>query len=243
MEYSFDQFLRDEQWTSLKDHFTSFSTKLEENINAALINNKREVIRKKLQEKYGIKKRSAQLQKELKEELLEGNVVAVDGIYADYDLTTAGFQARIGIIAINYKNIKSGYTIYISDPFIPYDKDDFEQIFRYATQKKSGKVGINSSHIKAIMLFKERDFVLKRQEKYKMVQGDIFPYELRTGQGRLRGLSACLRLGRDLLSTNKIVATQTTTNDPRLRLVGVALDPGEYIELNDYYDDLNTFLC
>lgn len=242
MVYSFEDFLKDDQWHNLKDHFNTFNAKIEEKIKTAVKNNKREIIRKGLEAKYGIMRENSKLTEELKKELLAGNVVAIDGTCADYDLTLVGFQARIGIIAINYRNIRSGYTLYISDPFIPYEKEDFEEIFKYAKQKKSKNVGISSTHIRSVMLFKERDFILKRPEKYKMVQGDIFPYELRIGQGKLQGLDVCLRLGRELLSCDTIVATQTTTHDPRLRLVGIALNAGEYIVLSDYYDDLNEFL-
>lgn len=242
MNYTFDQFLDDSNWTDLANHYKNFNKKVEENIETAVKHDKKSLIRKELAKRFTIKKGNINLQNTLKKELLSGNVVAVDGTCSDYDLLTVGFQARIGIIAINYKNIKSGFTIYISDPFIPFEKETFEEIFLYAAQKKRGSVGVSSSHIKSIMLFKERDFVLGRKEKYKMIQGDIFPYELRTGQGKLRGLSSCLRLGRRLLNEDNIVATQTTTTDPQLRLVGAALEPGEYIELQDYYEDLSKFL-
>lgn len=240
MSIAFEDFLQDERWSTLIDHYSVFNKRLEDNIEKNLNNYQRNIIREKLTNK--IKKAKINLQDELKKELLSGNVVAVDGTYTDYDLLTVGFQARIGIITMNYRNQKTDYTIYISEPFIPYENQDYEEIMKYALKKKKGKIGISGLHISAIMLYKEREIVLERPEKYKMIQGDIFPYELKTGQGRLRGLNACLRLGRKILNSENVVATQTTTKDPTFRLIGNALEPGEYVEIHDYYEDLNEFL-
>lgn len=242
MPYTFDQFLNSDQWVSLSDHYSKFNSKLEQNLDTSSISKKIATIRKDLISENKIKKGNADLIKQLKKELIVGNVVAIDGTCANYDLAIAGFQARIGIVAINYQNYKSGYTIYISEPYIPYDKETTESILSYAKEKKSGRAGLSASHVTSIMLYKERDFILDRKEKYKMIQGDIFPYELRYGQGRLRGLSTCLSLGRKLLQSKDIVATQTTTSDPMLRFIGLALNEGEYVELQDYYDELEVFL-
>lgn len=240
MAYSFEDFLKSDQWTDLNKHFLNFNQTLESNITNNINVHQREVIRKKLKDR--IKRANPEIIASLKEELLSGNVVAVDGTCANYDLLTVGFQARIGIIAVNYKNKKTEHTLYISEPFIPYGKESYEEIMEYAIKKKKGKTGISSLHVTAVMLYKEREIVIDRPEKYKMIQGDIFPYELKTGQGRLRGLNACLRLGRKILNTENIIATQTTSSDPAYRLIGNALEPGEYIEIHDYYEELNSFL-
>jgi len=240
MAYKFEDFLDGSKWTNLNEHYSTFNKSLEENIENNSSSYQREVIRERLKDK--IIRANNDLIKHMKEELLSGNVVAVDGTCANYDLLTVGFQARIGVIAVNYKNKKTDYTLYVSEPFIPYEKATYEEILEYAINKKKGKVGISALHITAIMLFKEREIVLERPEKYKMIQGDIFPYELKTGQGRLRGLNACLRLGRRILNTENVIATQTTSSDPAFRLIGNALEPGEYIEIHDYYEELNSFL-
>lgn len=240
MTYSFEDFLKSDQWTDLNKHYLNFNQTLESNISNNINVHQREVIRGKLKDR--IKKVNPEKMSFLKEELLSGNVVAVDGTCANYDLLTVGLQARIGIIAVNYKNKKTEHTLYISEPFIPYEKENYEEIMEYAIKKKKGKTGISSLHVTAVMLYKEREIVIGRPEKYKMIQGDIFPYELKTGQGRLRGLNACLKLGRKILTTENVVATQTTSSDPAFRLLGNALDPGEYIEIYDYYDNLTEFL-
>src|SRR4030042_1728863 len=240
MPYSFEDFLKSENWINLNSHYFDFNKSLEDNISKNINVHQREIIRDKL--KARIKKANNDLILDLKKELLSGNVVAVDGTCANYDLLTVGFQARIGIIAVNYKNKKTEHTLYISEPFIPYEKENYEEIIQYALKKKKGKEGISSLHITAVMLYKEREIVIERPEKYKMIQGDIFPYELKTGQGRLRGLNACLKLGRKILNTENVIATQTTSSDPTYRLIGNALESGEYIEICDYYEELSSFL-
>lgn len=240
MAHSFEEFLKEDQWTNLNAHYLGFNKTLEENISKNINVHQREIVREKLKDR--ISKANPDLISKMKDELLSGNVVAVDGTCANYDLLTVGFQARIGVIAVNYKNKKTEHTLYISEPFIPYEKENYEEIMQYALKKKKGKIGISSLHVTAVMLYKEREIVIDRPEKYKMIQGDIFPYELKTGQGRLRGLNACLKLGRKILNTENVVATQTTSTDPTYRLIGNALEPGEYIVIHDYYEELNSFL-
>jgi hypothetical protein len=241
MSFSFESFLENEKWKTLKEHFHSLPQSLEQNISLAIQNDKTDDLRKWLEAHYIIKKEDISIQDRMKGELFTGNVVAIDGTCVDCDLIT-GYQARIAIVAVNYKNNRTDYVTYISEPFINYTKSNIKEQLEYMKQKAAGKVGITSAHIRAIMLFKERDFILNRPEKYKMVQGDILPYELRTGQGKLKGLNACLRLGRKLLNEDNIIAIQTTTIRPQLRWVGTALREGEYVELYDYFNDLNAFL-
>lgn len=241
MSLSFESFLENSRWKPLKVHFQEFPSSLEKNISIAIQNEKRKDLRRWLESKYQIKKEDKNLQEELKKELFSGNVVAADGTCVECDLIT-GFQARIAIVTVNYKNNRTDYVTYISEPFINYSKKTIKEQLEYMRQKGAGKAGITSSHIRAIMIFKEREFILNREEKYKMVQGDILPYELRTGQGKLKGLNVCLDLGRRLLAEDNIVAIQTSTTRQELRWVGTALEPGEYVELYDYFHVLNAFL-
>lgn len=241
MPINFENFLEDKNWQSLTEHFKSFPASLEKNIETAIEHDKSKELRQWLKDHYSIKKQNKELQEDLKKELFSGNVIATDGTCVECDLIT-GFQARIAIVSVNYKNNKAEYVTYISEPFIDYSKNDITEQLKYMQQKGAGQVGLTSTHIRAIMLFKERDFALNRKEKFKMVQGDILPYELRTGQGKLRGLNACLNLGRKLLNDENVLAVQGSTNRPALRWVGTALDSGEYVELYDYYNELNSFL-
>ncbi|KAA0246290.1 MAG: hypothetical protein EDM72_05875, partial [Chlorobiota bacterium] len=96
MIYTFEDFLKDDNWTNLNTHYLGFNKSLEENISKNINVHQREIIREKLKSK--IKSAKPELISELKNELLSGNVVAVDGTCADYDLLTVGFQARIGVI-------------------------------------------------------------------------------------------------------------------------------------------------
>lgn len=240
---TFEGYLEDTQWADVKSHYSKFPDILEKNINEAITKTKiqRKILRKKLEESYDIKKQDLSLQKKLKKELYSGNVVGVDGTCSEYDLTL-GYQAVIGIVAVNYINNKASYTTYISQPFIDEDIENAEDQMKYLWNKGMGKVGINSLQIRAIMLWKEREFVLNRPEKYKMIQGEILPYEMRTGQGKLRGLNTCLNLGKKMLNDDCVVAVQTSTERPELRWIGTLLESGEYVVLYDYAESLNEFL-
>jgi len=241
MAMNFENFLDNSNWKPMVEHFKTFPDSLEKNIEIAIKNDKSKELRQWLKDHYSIKQENKELQESLRKELFSGNVIATDGTCVECDLIT-GFQARIAIVSVNYRNNKAEYVTYISEPFIDYSKNDITDQLKQMQQKGAGQSGLTSSHIRSIMLFKERDFALNRKEKYKMVQGDILPYELRTGQGKLRGLDACLNLGRKLLNDENILAVQANTARPDLRWVGTALESGEYVELYDYYNELNTFL-
>jgi hypothetical protein len=243
MSNSFEDFLEDDQWLPLDEHLRNYSKNLEKNINLSADNHKRLKVklRGELVKRYHVKKFDQNLADKLKIELYSGNVAGVDGTCSDIDLIT-GFQARIGIVSVSYSNKKATYTATISEPFTLENTDDIQEQMKHLRLKGMGKIGITSSHIRAIMLFKERDFILKRPEKYKFVQGDVLPYELRTGQGRLRGLSACLKLGRKILDEEYLAGVQASTSRPELRWLGSALEPGEYVELYDYAKLLDAFL-
>lgn len=243
MNYSFDNFLESNKWLPLDDHFKSYSSNLENNISVSVRNLRKlkKNLRKELIGKFDVKKFDKSLVNKYKGELYSGKAVGVDGTCSNIDLIS-GFQARIGIISVSYSNKKVTYSATISEPFVLEDTTDIKEQLKYLRLKGSGKIGITSSHIRAIMLFKERDFVLERSEKYKMVQGDVLPYELRTGQGRLRGLNSCLKLGRRILDDDYLVGVQTSTSRPELRWLGTALNEGEYVELYDYTKLLDAFL-
>lgn len=243
MTVSFESFLQDDKWKTFNEHVSNFSAELDKNISDAATHERkqRKKLRKELFSRFKIKKTNNLLQQKLRKELYSGNVVGVDGTCAEVDLI-AGFQAQIGVVAVNYKNDRASFTVSISEPFLDNTIDDVKEQMKHLRLKGAGKIGITPSHITAIMLFKERDFALKRPEKFKMVQGDILPHELRTGQGRLRGLDICLSLGRKLLNEDYIVAVQTSTKRPELRWIGTALDSGEYVQLYDYSKMLDAFL-
>ena len=240
---TFDDFINKSQWVDIISHYKSISKTIEENINSTLEKEKAnfEKLRAFIRQNYTICKINENLLKDCKKELISGNIVGVDGTYITVDFTT-GFQARIGIVATNYKNSRQSYTTYIYEPFIDYTKEDIMEQLKELKKKYEHHERINSMQIRAVMLFMERRIVLGRPEEYKLVQGDIFPYELRTGQGKLRGLNTCLSLGEQLLTNRKIIAIQTSTTDPRLRYLGRGLESGEYVVLYDYCYVLNDYL-
>jgi hypothetical protein len=241
MVTEFDKYLDASNWKTMNEHFTSFSSSLDQNIDIAIQKDRTAELRQWMEDNLVIKREDVLIQEKVKADLMSGQVVGVDGTCADCDLI-AGFQARIAIVAVNYKNNRAEYVSYISEPFIDYAIESVKGALEFLRKKGTGQQGLTSAHIRAIMLFKERDFALSRPEKFKMVQGDILPYELRTGQGRLRGLRSCLSLGRKLLNEQNIVAVQATTNKQELRWIGNALKPGEYVKLYDYARLLDAYL-
>lgn len=103
----FDDFLDRTKWTDLLTHYKGVSNNIESNLKNTIVKERgnREKNRKFLETQRKIFHIDLSDIKEYKDQLLAGNVVGVDGTYITVDFTT-GFQARIGVIATNYKNNK-----------------------------------------------------------------------------------------------------------------------------------------
>lgn len=239
----FEDFLDPQKWKDLESHLRTSSQELEQNISATVESEKsiRTKSRKYLEDNFLIKKVSQdQLQKA--EDLLFGSMVcASDGTYATVDLSTTGIKGQIGIVTTSYVNKRTDYVSYFFEPLVTISEKEFTDVLT-ARRKMSESEGISSSHIKSIMLFMERQKILEREEPWKLVNGDIFPYELRTGQGRLRGLKACLDLGRRILNCPTFIGVTANSKDRVLNTLGRGLNAMEYVDIKSYKDEIDHFL-
>lgn len=244
----FTDFIEKDKWKSLLVHFRDYPQLLERSISDALKKEKSrsQDRRKYFETKFKIKKiTTAQLEK-AGEELMESKVVGVDGTLAEYTVSGSGIYARIGVVATTYNQKKAEVLEQdFYDEFIPYDvknipvEDELNQLRDLV--KKDGIM--KRTHIEGIMLYKEREMAFRRGEKWKLVQGEIFPYRLRIGLGYLRALQPTLKLMQEIFESKNVIAVQgTTKDDPVYALLGAALKDGEYVEIRTYDRDLLDFL-
>ncbi len=93
------------------------------------------------------------------------------------------------------------------------------------------------------MLFGERQLLLAQEADWRMIHGELIPYELRTGVGQPReNLPPVFELVRRYVADQKFIAVSESPEDLDVLNAGIVLEPGEFIELRTLHDDLTAFL-
>ncbi len=158
--------------------------------------------------------------------LREGRVAGVDGTLSLYP-TPIGFRCRIGVVAVNYVGEKISEAVYISDAMlIDEELEKIEDILEEIERLSK----LSPLLYRSIMLHKEREFALSRDEEWKILHGPLVPLEMRLGRLGVPGaLEANLELGRKLVEYGKVIGVLSSTNRLRLLNLGYVLKPGEYM--------------
>ncbi len=245
-EYSkFEDFVKPERWKDLETHFRTSSEELEQNIQTTVKSEQslKAKARDYLETKLKIKK-ITQADLDRAEELLFGSkVCAADGTYATVSLSTTGIKGQIGVVTTSYINKRTDYVSYFFEPLLTIDESEFSDVLEARRKMRDEGSAISSSQIRAIMLYMERRKVLDREEPWKIVNGDIFPYELRIGQGRLRGLKTCIELGREIFMNPYFIGITANSKDYVLNTLALGLNAMEYVDVKSYKDELDDFLA
>lgn len=171
------------------------------------------------------------------EELFSGGVCAVDGSISSYPMAS-GTRCRIGVVATSYKNNRLEKILYVSErEFAEPAATPYEHFDKLLKSRR-----ISTMLLRAVMLHAERQLALKRPEKWKLVHGELLPYELRTGLGVYRALDECLGLGQKLIEAKNIFAIVEDTSRIDLQNAGDILRAGEYMRVADLKDELRLYL-
>lgn len=186
----------------------------------------------------------------LKQKLLfTGQVVAADGTLARYEsLSLVG--AQIAISKVGYRGNAGQY---VSD-LVYWGKElsnspsvtDVVEAIR--SRGKDLPQKLPNLFLYALMIYKERQVLLESPaHHFKLIQGPIFPHEMLSGSGRAHTMQTCLNLIADLIDNGNYACIVSNTSAFRdLKMLGLALHPGEYIVvrtgndlLEEYYQGAN----
>lgn len=221
------------KWQTFDDFIRTADPKLDEDIQKSL--KYRKELAKKIRESTEISVRIRPTAEEKSEwdqkvswaesQLFGGLVAGVDGTMSRFQLAS-GTRCRIGVVATTYENNRIEKVLYVSEQeFAEPATDAMDHI------KKLKKVqSISQMVLRAVMGYSERELLLQRPQEWKMLQGEILPYELRTGLGRLKALDVTLDLGRRLIEAKKVIAITEDTSWTNLLYVGYTLERGQFME-------------
>lgn len=244
----FTDFIDENKWQPLIDHLITYPELLDSSISNTIKNESKRTKerRKYFEKKFQIKKVTSSQLKAAEKMLVKSNVVGVDGTFAEYQVSSYGIYARIGIVATTYNQERAEIVEQdFFDRFIPYNvaQVSVEQELNTLRDLVRRDGILKRTHIEGIMLYKERAMAQNRKEVWKLVQGEIFPFGLRMGLGYLRALQPTLKLMEEIfLSKNVIAVEGSTKDDPVYAKLGAALHNGEYVSVHTYDEDLDDFL-
>jgi hypothetical protein len=93
------------------------------------------------------------------------------------------------------------------------------------------------------MLFGERTLLLDQPADWRLIHGELIPYELRTGVGKpAKNLPPVFDLVRRYVANQQFVAISEGLEDLEVLNAAIILEPGEFIEIRALADDLTMFL-
>lgn len=96
---------------------------------------------------------------------------------------------------------------------------------------------------RALMLFGERRLLFEQSADWRMIHGELIPYELRTGAGYPQeNLDPAFQLAYDYIASEQFIAVSEGPEDLDILNAAILLEPGDYIVIRNLTDDLTTFL-
>ncbi len=235
---TFEELVDLQKWDTVEDYFAKCGDLITQDVEACAT--LRAALRREL-DKPEIRERVQRpTESELEqaaEALFSGEVCAVDGTLAVIPSQSGG-RARIGITATSYSGERIKRVLFVS-------YRNLAQPARTATEffKKLKQVNRASALLmRAVMAFSERALALQQPQRWKIVHGELLPYELWAALGKGRPVSQRLVLARELIEAKTIVAVVEGSHNIELLNAGELLEPGEYLDARALTTDLNEYL-
>ncbi len=177
--------------------------------------------------------------------LFTGQVIAADGTLAKYEsLSLVG--AQIAVSKVSYRGntgqIVSDLVYWGKE--VPNNPNIHDIIEAVRSRGKSLPQKLPNLFLYALMIYKERQILLDSSpDHFKLIQGPVFPHEMLSGSGRAHTMVTCLELLGKLIENGNYACIVSNTSAYRdLKMLGLALEPGEYIVVRTGSDLLEEYL-
>ncbi len=236
----FEIFIDPNNWRSLEEHIHRMDDEMAQDVAAVSDQDRllREQLRAKLLDEYDVRTVSSEKKEWAAETLFSGDVCSVDGTRSIQPLL-AGARCRIGVVSVSYRGHRTESVLFVSEQQInPPEANPLDVLRRRGAERAV----VSSMVAGAIMTYMERAIALQRPESWRILNGPLVPYELRTGLGALQALEPCLTLAGRIIEATTIAGVIGTSAYPDLASVGFALEPGEYVCMNSLAHDLREYL-
>jgi hypothetical protein len=167
-----------------------------------------------------------------------GIVAASDGTVAAVPLLS-GTKIQVGVVIVTNTGESVGLVTRVFEHELTTTGDTAREFFDNL-RKVHGTSNLAS---RALMLFGERKILLAQEADWRMIHGELIPFELRTGVGHPgENLPTVFELVRHYVKDQRFIAVSESPEDLDVLNAGIVLEPGEFIELRTLADDLTGFL-
>lgn len=241
MSQAINDLLKTATWHSLEEHLDGLRESVDRSIakTHGLRKRYRDELLANPQIAGSIRQPKAEALQKAQSLLGSGVVAAADGTVAPVPLL-GGAKIQVGVVIVSNRGDLVELVTRVFEAELVDDAGSASDYFQGLRDARK----FSNILSRAIMLLGERRHLLDQEADWRMVHGELFPYELRTGAGNPRdNLPPSFQMVRDYVESETFIAvTESADNDLDLLNAATVLDPGEYIDLWPLERDLTQYL-
>lgn len=228
-------------WMELEQHIDGLRERVDDAVLAS--HAKRDQLRKEIlsdspELRAMIRRPSAPLLAWAKNLLQTGVVAAADGTVVAVPLLS-GTKIQVGVVVVTNTGASVRLVTRVFEHELAMPGKSAREFFENL-RKVHGSSNLAS---RALMLFGERQILLQQEADWRMIHGELIPYELRTGVGKpAQNLPPVFDLVHRYVADERFIAVSESPEDLDILNAAIILEPGEYLELKPLAQNLTDFL-
>jgi hypothetical protein len=228
-------------WTSLEEHLDGLRSRVDNSVRTARDLRHRyreELLRDDPDLADKILRPSAEALEWATTLLKTGTVAAADGTIAGVPLL-GGSKIQVGVVIVSNSGEVVELVTRVFEVELASGASDAKGFFTNLRKTRT----VSNLLARAVMALGERKLLLEHPADWRMIHGELVPYELRTGAGNPRAnLEPAFDLIYEYLESEKFIAVSESSDDLDILNAAILLEPGEYVVLKTLEDELRGFL-
>ena len=170
--------------------------------------------------------------------LRAGTVAAADGTVVAVPLLS-GTKIQVGVVVVTNTGESLRLVTRVFEHELALGGETAREFFENLRKVHGG----SNLASRALMLFGERKILLQQDADWRMIHGELMPYELRTGVGLPKvNLPPVFEVVRRYVDDECFIAVTEGSEDLDILNAAIILEPGEFLVLRSFEDDLTVFL-
>ena len=228
-------------WTNLEEHISHLRERVDASVTASHELRDRlrtEILAQNPTLQTQIRRPDGKVQEWAKNLLRTGVVAAADGTVAAVPLLS-GTKIQVGVVVVT----NTGESVRLVTRVFEHELSPQGDTAREFFENLRRVHGSSNLASRALMLYGERETLIKQEADWRMLHGELIPYELRTGVGRPNeNLPPVFALVRQYIESRNFIAVSEGSEDLEVLNAASVLNPGEFIEIRNLEYDLTIFL-
>jgi hypothetical protein len=228
-------------WTGMEEHLDGLRERVDTSVRTARDLRRRyreELLRDEPDLASKIRRPSDRAIKWATSLLRTGTVAAADGTLAGVPLL-GGSKIQVGVVIVSNSGEVVELVTRVFEVELSSGASDARGFFSNLRKARN----VSNLLSRAVMAYGERKLLLEHEADWRMIHGELVPYELRTGAGNPGdNLGPAFQLIYDYVGSENFIAVSESSEDLDILNAAILLEPGEYLELKTLEDDLRVFL-